>query len=289
MPPLTIQRALQFWDECCVINMLIKQFSAALIGLMLVASTARADEGAAKQQLASTGNLRVAIAVGPAPSGIYAIKDAATGTYRGVTIDLSKRLAEKLGVPLVLVPYLGSGAIQGSAASGLWDVTFMPVDDDRRRIVDFGSPYHLLQSTYLVAPNSALRTLADANAAGVRIAGVKDTATLRASTRASPKATHIELDGVAAAIELMRLGQADAIALGRASLGGLLAKLPGSSVLDGAFLNSTTAVAVPKGNSAALEYVSKFIEEAKASGLVRRAFDDVGLVSEQIAPLGMKP
>ena len=269
--------------------MLIKQFSAALIGLMLVASTARADEGAAKQQLASTGNLRVAIAVGPAPSGIYAIKDAATGTYRGVTIDLSKRLAEKLGVPLVLVPYLGSGAIQGSAASGLWDVTFMPVDDDRRRIVDFGSPYHLLQSTYLVAPNSALRTLADANAAGVRIAGVKDTATLRASTRASPKATHIELDGVAAAIELMRLGQADAIALGRASLGGLLAKLPGSSVLDGAFLNSTTAVAVPKGNSAALEYVSKFIEEAKASGLVRRAFDDVGLVSEQIAPVGMKP
>ena len=289
MPPLIIQRALQFWDECCVINMLIKQVSTALIGLMLALLTARADEGAAKLQLASTGNLRVAIAVGPAPSGIYTVKDATTGTYRGVTIDLSKRLAEKLGVPLVLVPYLGSGAIQGSAASGLWDVTFMPVDDERRRIVDFGSPYHLLQSTYLVAPNSALRTLADANAAGVRIAGVKDTATLRASTRASPKATHIELDGVAAAIELMRSGQADAIALGRASLGGLLAKLPGARVLDGAFLNSTTAVAVPKGNSAALEYVSKFIEEAKASGLVRRAFDDVGLVSEQIAPLGMKP
>ncbi len=206
-----------------------------------------------------------------------------------MTIDLSKRLAEKLGVPVVFVPYLGSGAIQGSATSGLWDVTFMPVDDERRKLLDFGAPYHLLQSTYLVAPNSALRTIADANAVGVRIAGVKDTATFRASLRASPKATHIELDGVAAAIDLMRAGKTDAIALGRASLGGLLTSIPGARVLEGAFLNSTTAVAVPKGNDAALAYVSTFIEEAKASGLVRRAFDDVGLVAEQIAPLGMKP
>ena len=36
------------------------------------------------------------------------------------------------------------------------------------------------------------------------------------------------------------------------------------------FLNSTTAVCVPKGKPAALAYVSEFIEEAKASGLVRK-------------------
>jgi len=35
--------------------------------------------------------------------------------------------------------------------------------------------------------------------------------------------------------------------------------------------------------------VSTFIEEAKASGLVRRAFDDIGLKSSQVAPAGMKP
>ena len=59
--------------------------------------------------------------------------------------------------------------------------------------------------------------------------------------------------------------------------------------MDGGFLNSTTAVAVPKGRPAALAYVSAFIEEAKASGLVRRAFDDIGLKAEQVAPAGMKP
>jgi len=50
-----------------------------------------------------------------------------------------------------------------------------------------------------------------------------------------------------------------------------------------------TAVAVPKNKPAALAYVSGFIEEAKASGLVRRGLDNVGLKTSQIARAGMKP
>jgi polar amino acid transport system substrate-binding protein len=46
---------------------------------------------------------------------------------------------------------------------------------------------------------------------------------------------------------------------------------------------------VPKGKPAALRYVGEFIEEAKASGLVRRAFDEVGLTTSIVAPPGMKP
>ncbi len=269
--------------------MLFSRIAGAALLFLCSAIGARADDAAALKELAPTGKLRVAIAVGPAPSGIYALKDASSGSYRGVTIDLSRKLAEKLGVQIEYVPYLGSGEIQGAAASGVWDVTFMPVDDERRKFVDFGSSYHLLQSTYLVAPGSTIKTIAEANVAGVRIAGVKDTATLRASLRASPNASHIILGGVDEAIETMRAGKADAIALGRASLGGLVAKIPGSRTLDGGILNSTTAIAVTKGRPAALAYVSTFIEEAKASGLVRRAFDEIGLPAEQVAPLAAKP
>jgi len=49
------------------------------------------------------------------------------------------------------------------------------------------------------------------------------------------------------------------------------------------------SVSVPKGRPAALAYVSEFIEEAKASCLVRRALDEMGLTSSQVAPAGMKP
>ncbi len=259
------------------------------IAVSLAASAARADDAAAKKELAPTGRLRVAIAVGPTPSAIYSLKDEATGTYRGVSIDISTELAKKLAVPLEFVPYRGSGEIQAAAGTGVWDVTFMPVDEERKKFVDFGNAYHLLQSTYLVAPNSTIKTIAEANAGGVRIVGVRDTATFRASNRASPNATHIAVAGPADAIEMVRAGTADAIALGRESLGGIAAKIPGSRILDGGILNSTTAIAVPKGKPAALAYVSAFIEEAKAAGLVRRAFDDIGLKTSQVAPAGMKP
>lgn len=259
------------------------------IAVSLAASAARADDAAAKMELAPTGKLRVAIAVGPTPSAIYSLKDEAAGKYRGVSIDISTELAKKLAVPLEFVPYRGSGEIQAAAAAGVWDVTFMPVDEERKKLVNFGNAYHLLQSTYLVAPNSTIRTIAEANAGSVRIVGVRDTATFRASNAASPNATHIAVPGPADAIEMMLAGKADAIALGRESLGGVSAKIPGSRILDGGILNSTTAIAVPKGKPAALAYVSGFIEEAKASGLVRRAFDDVGLKNSQVAPPGMKP
>ncbi len=50
-----------------------------------------------------------------------------------------------------------------------------------------------------------------------------------------------------------------------------------------------SAMAVPKGNPEALAYVSQFVEEAKASRLVRKAFDAMILQNSQVAPARMKP
>jgi polar amino acid transport system substrate-binding protein len=60
-------------------------------------------------------------------------------------------------------------------------------------------------------------------------------------------------------------------------------------MLEGGFLNSSTAVAVPKDKPGALAYASAFIEEAKANGLVRKALDAMNLQNSQVAPAGMKP
>ena len=44
------------------------------------------------------------------------------------------------------------------------------------------------------------------------------------------------------------------------------------------------AIAVPKGHPEALAYVTKFIEDAKASGSVRRAMDRAGMANLAAAP-----
>jgi polar amino acid transport system substrate-binding protein len=255
------------------------------------ASAGMADPAmdAVMKELVPTGKLRVAIAVAPAPSALYAIKDGDTGRYRGVTVDLGSAMAKKLGVPVEFLPHLASGEIQNSAAGGKWDVTFMPVDEERKKFVDFGNAYHLLQSTYLVAPGSKLLKVEDANEAGVRIGGVANTATFRAAQRTAPKAAFVTVPGVDAAVAAMKAGEIDCIALSRESLSGLAAKILGSRVLDGGFLNSSTAVAVPKGKPDALAYVSQFVEDAKATGIVRKAFDAMDLKNSQVAPAGLKP
>jgi polar amino acid transport system substrate-binding protein len=243
-------------------------------------------DAAVLQQLAPTGRLRIAVAIAPSPSAQFAIKDGET--IKGVAVTLGKALAAKLGVPAEVLPHNGSGEIQNSAADGKWDVAFLPVDDERKKFVDFGNAYHLLQSTFLIAPDSKIASVAEANAKGVGIGGVANTATFRAAIKATPNATHVEFAKVDAAAAAMLEGHIQAIALSRESLGGLVKKIPGARILDDAFLNSSTSVCVPKGRPAALAYVSEFIEEAKASGLVRRALDEMGLTASQIAPAGMK-
>ena len=120
-------------------------------------------DAAALKQLAPTGKLRLAIAVSPSPSAQFAIQDGST--YRGVAVTLGRALAAKLGVPLEIIPHQASGEIQNSAASNRWDVAFLPVDDERKKFVDFGNAYHLLQSTFLVRPGSKVQSVKDADAA----------------------------------------------------------------------------------------------------------------------------
>lgn len=258
-----------------------------IVAFFAIAKDARANDDAIKQ-LAPTDTLRVAIAIGPAPSALYTIK-AAGGIPRGVAVDLGTALAKKIGKPVHFVEYLASGAITNDADKGVWDVTFMPVDAERAKRVSFGAAYHLLNSTYLVTENAPVKTVADADKPGIRIAIVDGTATSRAAMAASKNATFITIGGVDEGVALLKDGKADAIALSRESLSGLVGKLPGSRILDGGFLNSYTAAAVPNGKPEALAYLTAFVEEMKASGAVRKSFDDIGLKTAVVAPAGAKP
>jgi polar amino acid transport system substrate-binding protein len=253
---------------------------AGLFALLLAGCAANP----AATEVAPGGTLRVGIGVGPVPSAFWATRDPASGEPRGVTVDLAKAMAKDLGVPLRLVAYANSGEVTNGGPKGEWDVAFMPVDEVRARIVDFGPAYYLTESTYLVAAGSPIRTLADVDGPGVRVAGVEGTTTARSAQRSLKNNTVKTYRTADELFESIRSGNADAIALGRESLAGMQAKLPGSRILDGHFQATGTAVAVPKGRSAALAYARSFVEKAKKDGTVRRALDAAGMKDAPIAP-----
>jgi polar amino acid transport system substrate-binding protein len=79
-------------------------------------------------------------------------------------------------------------------------------------------------------------------------------------------------------------GKADAFALSRDSLPPFVAQLPGSRIVEGGFQFTGVAIAVAKGKPGALAYATAFLEKAKRSGAVRRAFDAAGLSHLDVAP-----
>ena len=103
-------------------------------------------------------------------------------------------------------------------------------------------------------------------------------------------ATFIVIKGVDEGVSLLKDGKADAIALSRESLTGLLDKLPGSRILDGGFLNSFTAAAVPNGKPDALAYHLGLRRGAEG---IRRSSQELrrdwASKNSVVAPAGAKP
>jgi polar amino acid transport system substrate-binding protein len=259
----------------------------ALLGLCAFGWTLKAAWSAPASDahtIAPTGILRVAIAISPAPGTFWAGRDPASGEPKGVTADLGRAMAEKLGVPLKLVVYENSGAITDAGDSGGWDVTFVPADATRRQRLDFGPVYNGGESTFLVRPGVAITTLADVDSPGIRVAGISNTTTIRALTAWLTNTTPKSLPTVETALDQLRSGEIDAFGLNRDALATLSPTVPGSHVLPGHFFETTLAVAVPKGHTEALHFASAFVAGAKTSGLIRRIFDANGLKDQAVAP-----
>lgn len=235
------------------------------------------------EQLAPTGTLRVGIAYAPAPTPLFAAKDA-SGEFRGVPRDLGEALAKSLGVPVEITVAATTGELTEACASGALDVGFMPEDAERRKRLDFSAPYFVIESTYLVTEASGLRSMADVDRPEVIVVGIDGSTTMRASQRGLTVAKAVTAKSIDEAMALMKSGGAQAFALTHDALPRLQTQLPGSCILDGAFQRTGVAIALRKDRPAGLARLNAFIESAKADGTVRRAFDDAGLQRLPIAP-----
>jgi len=233
--------------------------------------------------LTSAGKLRVGIASAPSASPLFVVK-AADGTPRGVTVDLGNVLAEELGVAAEFMVAPNTGELTDALEAGRIDVSFMPVDDERKKRIDFGPVYFEVESTYMVTGASGIKTVAEVDRAGVRIVGIANTTTIRAAGRTLKNTTIMAAPSIGDAMAMMLGGKTDAFALSRDSLPPFVAQLPGSRIVEGGFQFTGVAIAVPKGRPEALARATAFLKNAKTSGTVRRAFDRAGLSHLDVAP-----
>jgi polar amino acid transport system substrate-binding protein len=259
-------------------------FINAVVGFLLCgcASTQTATTTETRQALAPTGQVRVAFL----SAVLYATKDPATGELKGVAVDLGRELARRVGVPFQPVLYPNPAAVIAGAKSGEWDVALMGITAERATAVDFSAPYMEVEQGYLVRAGVPIATASDVDKAGIRIAVIEKAGAdlhLSSSLKNAALVRTKSLGELNAALES---GKADVIAATKTFLLGAATHRPGSRVLEGRILVEPIGMGVPKGrNASAAAYVGSFVEEAKATGLVKSAIEGAGLRGVAVAPL----
>jgi polar amino acid transport system substrate-binding protein len=244
-------------------------------------------DAAALAQLAPGGKLRAAINFG---NSVLAQKDPATGEPRGITPDLARELGRRLGVPVELVTYDAAGKVFDAVKTGAWDIGFVAIEPVRAEVIEFTAPYVIIEGTYMVPKDSPLKTIADVDKPGIRIAvGLKSAYDLYL-TRTIKNATIVRASagGGSAMIDMFRNDKLEVAAGVRQPLAAYAKDHLDMRVMDGHFMEIQQAMGTPKGRTAAAGYLRAFVEDMKASGFVAEALKRSGQ-SATVAPAGMKP
>jgi polar amino acid transport system substrate-binding protein len=251
-----------------------------LLSVMLTAILANL----AQAQQVSDARVADLVQAGKIRVGVHSVmykKDPQTGEPTGagvgiILLDIARALGARIGAEIVPVGHPTIPEMMTCLTAGACDMGFMGPDPSRTG-VEFSPPILQLDYTFLVPAASSIQRIADADRPGVRIAVVSSHASTLSLSRILKHAQLVYAATPDPTFELLRSGQADAFASIRGVLLEYSAKLPGSRVLDEYYGANLLGMVVPKGQSARLAYISEFIEQARASGLVEQAIERAGL------------
>src|SRR6185295_3311597 len=120
-----------------------------------------------KNQIAPAGKLRIGLNY---QNFLLVNGDGADGQPRGIAPDLGRELGRRLGLSVEWVKFNAAGKLFDGVKGGACDVGFLGAEPQRANEVDFTEAYLEIPVTFLVPPGSAIRTIADVDRKGVRIA-----------------------------------------------------------------------------------------------------------------------
>ena len=238
---------------------------------------------AALSELAPTGVLRAAINMG---NFLLVTGRTPSGDPDGVSPDMARAIAEKLGVPVKYVPFERPSGLADAAGTNVWDIGLIGAEPARAEKIAFTAAYVEIEATYLVPPGSPLQTIADVDRAGIRIGVTAGSAYDLWLDRNIRHATLVRSNASRSAWQQFSEDRLEAYAGLRPGLLSDVQKLPGSRILDGQFTAVQQAIGTSKANTAGAAFLRSFVEEAKASGFVASLIAKHHVKGLSVAPPG---
>jgi polar amino acid transport system substrate-binding protein len=259
-------------------------FVAISVAVLMSSLSASAQSFEADSDVAELAR-QSAIRIGVFPSFQYA-RDSASGQPRGLAIGIAQALAARLGIAnVVTVEHPTPPQVIACVKGGGCDFGFMLIDPARATEIDFSPPFVRSDFTYLLPAGSPIRSAAEVDHPGVRVAVVRGHASTLAWQRLAKQAIPVFVDSYESAVEIMRSGNADAFASIREMLLQYSSQLPGSRVLADSYQTNLAGVAVAKGKPARLAFVRETLDDMKRSGALQQIIREAGLRDVEIVPL----
>jgi polar amino acid transport system substrate-binding protein len=257
------------------------RIAIGIVSLISLMSCATSVPPAARSDLAPTGQLRAAINFG---NPILAVKDPSTSEPRGVSVDLSRELARRLGVPVQFVTYDAAGKVVEGLKSGAWDVAYVAIDPARAVDISYTAAYVVIEGAYLVPQNSPIRSNAEVDRDGVRVVVGAGSAYDLFLSRNLKQAKIVRAPTSPAVTDMFVAQKLEVAAGVKQQLEADARRIPGLRLLDGRFMVINQAMGTPRGREAGAKYLREFVEEMKASGFIARSLERHRVEGASVAP-----
>jgi len=252
-----------------------------LWGAILMASGNIAS--ASEPGIAPTGTLRAGYIVS---NVAQAVKDPATGEFRGVSADIARELGRRNNLPVAILPLASAAAVLDAVRAGAIDIGFVATNPDRVGLVLNSQTYMFVQQSFLVRQDSPLKSVAELDRPGRKIgANTNDTVAVylkswlkQASLTLSPDFTLKE------AAAWLADGTVDAFAGNRQRLRASTSHIPGLRLLSDNLFGVSQTIAVANEKPELLKAIDRAIDEMRASGFLQAAVRNSGVDGIDVAP-----
>jgi polar amino acid transport system substrate-binding protein len=229
------------------------------------------------EDLAPTGVLRASINLGNAVLA-QGTPDAPTG----VTVDISREVASRLGVPVEFACFDAARKSFEALTSGAADLCFLAIDPARATEVAFTAPYVVIEGVFVVPRDASFTAPSDVDRPDVRIGVKQGSAYDLFLSRTLRRATVVRGDEGVTTFETQGLEAAAGI---RQPMAAYAAAHPGVRVITERFMQIQQAVGTTKDRRPeTVAFLHDLVEDLKASGFVAESLRRANQLDAAVAP-----
>ena len=177
------------------------------------------------------------------------------GSFEGIDVDIAGKIAEKLGLELV-VDDMDFGSVITSVQAGKEDIAMagLTVTDERKQNVDFTDSYATGVQVVIVPEDSDIKTIDDLQG---KLIGCQEST----------------FPNGANAVQALLTGKIDAVVIDKQPAEAYVAQNKGLKILDTEYVTEDYAIAVSKDNTALRDAVNNALKELIDDGTVQSILD----------------